>query len=1392
MIVLTAMIAAFTVIVSGKSAAADIDPEPGVPETVTADALPTWQINGVVWDQVTVGNTVYAVGEFTKARPPGAAPGDPREVDRHNILAYDITTGELLPFAPVLNGEGRVIAKSPDETRIYVGGNFTTVNGLPRSRLVAFDTATGAIDPAWTPSASSLVRAIAVSDTTVYVGGNFGILNGRTRERIGAVTRDTGALLPWYPRVDHEVWALLMSPDDSRVILGGKFQTLNGEPRVGIGAVDPVTAESMPWSSSPLPARTPNGNGSYVTDLTHDGTYVYASNNGDGWHYFDGRFAVDPNTGDLIWLDNCYGASYSVFVMGQVLYTVGHPHDCRSLDAFPETNPATWHRAIATTTYPVGNDPAPPSNGSNYSGQPVPRLLHWFPAVNAGTYTGQYQGGWSLTGNERYLAMGGEFTQVNGRPQQGLTRFAIKSLAPQREGPIPTASLTPTVTSLAPGTVKVTWPATWDRDNEELTYEVLRSGTSTPIRTLRSKSAFWRLPGLGIIDTGLEPGATYTYRVRVRDGSGNSIGSGTSLPVTVAGEESGSAYTEAVAADEPSHFWRLGEAEGPTVFDHAGFLPGTADAGVTRGTAGAIADDPDTAATFSGNATGLVYSNGTEDAPTTDFTLEAWIRTTTNRGGKILGYASQPTEASVEFDRHLYMDNSGRIWFGVYPGAIRAINSPRSYNDGQWHHIVATLSESAGMVLYVDGRKVAQDPTVTSTRPYPGYWRIGGDNLNSWPSRPTSRNFAGVIDDVAIYPSALSQDRVVAHYVASGRENPIPPPPADAYGKAVYNADPAFYYRLNETSGNVAADSARNGLHGTYTATGLTRGVAGGIVGTDDTAVAFSGGGVATSTTMTNPTRYSLELWFSTTTDRGGKLIGFGNRATGNSTSYDRHVYMTNDGRLAFGAYTGANTVIFTEESYNDGEWHHVVATQGPDGMKLYVDGELVGTASQTGAQNFTGYWRIGGDNLNNWPSRPTSNTFTGTIDEVAVYTTVLSAEEVALHWRRGSGTGPGNQPPEASFTVSCAALQCTFDASGATDPDGRIVSYAWDFGDGETGTGVTATHTYPAAGDYRVTLTVTDDLEATGTATETAVPRPAPNPPALIAEDAFGRTVSGGLGTADTGGDYTLVGNATAFAVDGSAAKITLPNPSSNRRAYLMTETRVHTDVTYTVAGDKTGTGNGVYIWAIGRAVAGEGDYRARLRLLNTDRVALTVSRTDVAGTETLLSAETLLPDLTYSPGLPLKLRVRVTGTAPTTLEAKAWPADRPEPADWQVTATDATEGLQAAGGVGFGGFLSGSATNAPVTLTVDDFTATSPASPPTAAFTPDCDGLTCTVDASAATPGTAPIESYTWSFGDGTVATGVTAEHTYTQAGTYTITLTVTGADGRTDVATHQVTVS
>lgn len=110
---------------------------------------------------------------------------------------------------------------------------------------------------------------------------------------------------------------------------------------------------------------------------------------------------------------------------------------------------------------------------------------------------------------------------------------------------------------------------------------------------------------------------------------------------------------------------------------------------------------------------------------------------------------------------------------------------------------------------------------------------------------------------------------------------------------------------------------------------------------------------------------------------------------------------------------------------------------------------------------------------------------------------------------------GTGTIAPVASFAASATSGDIPFtvvvDGSGSTDADGTIVSYAWNFGDGSTGTGPLCQHTYYQAGSFQITLTVTDNTGATSAASVsiTVIDPNVLNAPSNLAASVSGKTVT-------------------------------------------------------------------------------------------------------------------------------------------------------------------------------------------------------------------------------------------------------------------------------------------
>jgi signal peptidase I len=248
-------------------------------------------------------------------------------------------------------------------------------------------------------------------------------------------------------------------------------------------------------------------------------------------------------------------------------------------------------------------------------------------------------------------------------------------------------------------------------------------------------------------------------------------------------------YTTEVTALAPYLYWKLDETgTAATAADSSGnsrtgtYNPSGAAANFTRLTdGGLVTDTPDGAVQLGATACINTTSTTSINAPQV-FTIIAWFRAPAayTAGGKLLGFERPQTGVQAPttgaYDRHLYMDGNGRIWFGVYNGDHIALNSAAGLNNNQWHMAVGTQSAS-GMRLYIDGVQVGSNANTTAET-QTGWWRAGCGNLSGWgdewggannpgtdSATTQNRVFAASLDEIAVFSgTALTAQQVAWLY----------------------------------------------------------------------------------------------------------------------------------------------------------------------------------------------------------------------------------------------------------------------------------------------------------------------------------------------------------------------------------------------------------------------------------------------------------------------------------------------------------------------------------------------------------------------------------------------------------------------------------------------------
>ena len=767
------------------AAPAAADPAPagaaGAPSTVSADALPTAQINGIVWDQVVVGDVVYAVGKFSAVRPAGSPAGQ-NESPRSNAMAYNINTGEILDWAPTTNATINTIAASADGQTLYLGGEFTTLNNQTAWRVGAVRAADGQRVPLGA-SANNSVKALSVSANgqTLYIGGAFTQINSSARQRVAAINLSTQKVTGFAPKIDnYYVRSIVEAADGSAVAIGGAFESVGGSDKPGHGIAIFETDGTLRKNNVSSVVRGAGAEAS-VMSVKADEQGLYAASY-SRLGTFEGVMRLNWTTGNIDYMADCHGDSYDVLPAGDVVYAASHSHDCSNIGGFPDVA-YHYHNAVAYTNAATGTVEATHVRGyKSYEGQNATTNLNFYPDFTPGKISGAIQATWTVEGNDKYVVYGGEFLAVNGTAQQGLVRFARRDIAPNKQGPMDKGgAFKVSGSSPRAGVVSLSFKANWDRDDKTLTYNVFRdSMNGQPVSSQSVTAGFWERPDLSATDV-VDPGSTHRYRVQVTDQWGAST---TSDWVTVkAGEGQGlSKYGARVLADGAAHYWSFDETSGDKAEDFVAQRNMTVQGkAYKRGGGSVLGSGASLTMTSDANNKSHAATRVASQAPTA-FSMEAWVRTSSTSGGAIMSYGSSATNQSWNRDRMVYMRNDGTLSFMLYPGKLATITTPKSYNDGQWHHIVASLSPTSGAMLYADGNLAAFDGSMTEGQSYSGYWRIGGDALNGVNGQPSNTNIQADIDEAAVYSTPLSARQIAEHYTAATGKQ-VEPDKGDGKGK---------------------------------------------------------------------------------------------------------------------------------------------------------------------------------------------------------------------------------------------------------------------------------------------------------------------------------------------------------------------------------------------------------------------------------------------------------------------------------------------------------------------------------------------------------------------------------------------------------------------------------
>ncbi|CAN5739139.1 hypothetical protein BH18ACT17_BH18ACT17_04860 [soil metagenome] len=378
----------------------------------------TWMTNGQVYAIAQSGGTIYIGGKFSSVRacPPGQSCGPGSVVNVLNLAALDAASGDAIPsFRPEIGAPGEaafVYGAAVASGKLWVAGKFSQADGQPRLNLAAYDLATGALVPEVDhqigTDISDRIRGIYALCDRVYVAGYFTTVDGLPRKHLAAFNLDGTLNSQWKPRTAGLARTLTQTCDGLSIIAGGSFRKASGSTganvdRATLAIFDATTGALDPWT--PDNAAIPNGVNAFDLDASCDRLFVgYGGSNAlYGFDLSDdfGEVLFDVKTGGNV-------QTVDLSVDGTRVYFGGHFANvsvkCPGVSR--NENDSRTRFAVADIDGCV-REP----------GSPDP-LDGWTP-----TFSGKFYGPWDIfsTGNQVYV--GGQFTDVSGQAQFMIARF---------------------------------------------------------------------------------------------------------------------------------------------------------------------------------------------------------------------------------------------------------------------------------------------------------------------------------------------------------------------------------------------------------------------------------------------------------------------------------------------------------------------------------------------------------------------------------------------------------------------------------------------------------------------------------------------------------------------------------------------------------------------------------------------------------------------------------------------------------------------------------------------------------------------------------------------------------------------------------------------------------